>query len=112
MSASVLSLVNFPVSGRPRKESLYDTECYPSETWFYEGAQVDLVLWLGPLPYEWALIRRKHDRKRLVVHLNQLRRVPNMGQGFIHFFFQNIRSLYDPVIRDGLELRPLAPWGK
>lgn len=66
----------YRIGPRPRSESIFDTEAYSPPRIVLNGAEVDVVMGLGVEPFNWVLVRRKHDRKRLVIHRNELREAP------------------------------------
>lgn len=82
------------IGQHPRSESIFDTEAYSPPRIVLNGAEVEVVMGLGVEPFDWVLVRRKHDRKRLVVHRNELREVPCFTAAW-------------PTITNWFNLRPL-----
>lgn len=84
----------YRIGQRPRSESIFDSEAYSPPRIVLHGAEVDVVMGLWSEPFNWVLARRKHDRKRLVVHRSELRQVPCFTTGW-------------PTITNWFNLRPL-----
>lgn len=99
---STATLVVGPIGGRPRLESLYDTEGFTSPRLLLDGDEVTIVLWLGPTPFRWALVRRKRDNARLIVEKENIK-------GLVHDLFDFFKMFKAFVTIDGVTY-PVEPF--